>query len=94
MNRLYYLEYFDNKSSLAVRVIASLLVLTLVVFFSLPGFVDGKNSWFLGTAGVIGTNATLHLTSKANCVPEHLREQLGEDPYVDSCGANCKDGET
>lgn len=100
MKRPWFLEYVTNRFSLLVRCSLSVIVLVLVIIFSLDGFVNGKNSWFVGTDGVIWDRPYAFVRDAwprlSNCRPRVLPHapHLGEMFEVDACEVNCVAGET
>lgn len=100
----YSLAYVSNPRSLGIRAALTIVVTTLVVSFSLPEFVNGRHSWFLGTDDVVtyfqgplpDNYPHGKIVRPANCRPR-LRpkaQHLGYAFDIDACDVNCVNGET
>ena len=92
----YSLAYVSNPRSLGIRAALTIVVTTFVVSFSLPEFVNGRPSWFLGTDDVVTYYHGKEIVRPANCRPR-LRpkaQHLGYAFDIDACDVNCVNGET
>lgn len=94
MKRPYYLAYiYDrDKFTVVVRSCLSICVLVLVIIFSLTGFVNGRNGWFVGTNDIVWNGAERGARCRARLF-SHAKH-LGYHFEVDACEVNCIDGET
>lgn len=97
VDRGRFLDYLSNTRSLSIRIVLTLLITVLVIVFSLPSFVNGRNSWFLGTDDVVRYFENGRKVMRpANCLPR-LRpkaQHLGYAFDIGACDVNCVNGET
>lgn len=93
------LAYVSDPRSVGIRAALTIAVTTLVVVFSLPEFVNGRHSWFLGTEDVTWPHVGQPLVPGlwlrlSNCVPRVYPGQTGYRYDVGPCDVNCVSGET